>query len=78
MGTAIIKQPKTAILGLEAIRKVATVMEIPDGDFIGIRYMMFLSHSYDHKVVNGALRVQFIKRAKKDYLEAFDENREFE
>ncbi|WP_378177020.1 dihydrolipoamide acetyltransferase family protein [Aquimarina sp. SS2-1] len=76
MGTPIINQPQVAILALGAIRKVPAVIETPDGDFIGIRYKMFLSHSYDHRVVNGALGGQFVQRVK-DYLEAFDPNREF-
>ncbi len=76
MGTPIINQPQVAILALGAIRKVPAVIETPDGDFIGIRYKMFLSHSYDHRVVNGALGGQFVQRVK-DYLEAFDVNREF-
>lgn len=74
-GTPIINQPQVAILALGAIRKVPAVIESPEGDFIGIRYRMFLSHSYDHRVVNGALGGQFVK-AVKDYLEAFDMNRE--
>lgn len=72
MGTPIINQPQCAILALGAIRKVPAVIETPDGDFIGIRYKMFLSHSYDHRVVNGALGGQFIKRVK-EYLENFDD-----
>ncbi len=76
MGTPIINQPQVAILALGAIRKVPAVIETPEGDFIGIRYKMFLSHSYDHRVVNGALGGQFVQRVK-DYLEAFDVNREF-
>lgn len=75
MGTPIINQPQVGILALGAIRKVPAVIETPDGDFIGIRYRMFLSHSYDHRVVNGALGGQFVK-AVKDYLEAWDVNRE--
>ena len=75
MGTPIINQPQVGILALGAIRKVPAVIETPDGDFIGIRYRMFLSHSYDHRVVNGALGGQFVK-AVKDYLEAWDSNRE--
>ncbi|WP_179346034.1 dihydrolipoamide acetyltransferase family protein [Winogradskyella ursingii] len=75
MGTPIINQPQVAILALGAIRKVPAVIETPEGDFIGIRYKMFLSHSYDHRVVNGALGGQFVK-AVKDYLEAWDVNRE--
>ncbi|MHA7943381.1 dihydrolipoamide acetyltransferase family protein [Formosa sp. 3Alg 14/1] len=71
MGTPIINQPQVAILALGAIRKVPAVIETPQGDFIGIRYKMFLSHSYDHRVVNGAQGGLFIK-AVKDYLEAWD------
>ncbi len=76
MGTPIINQPQVAILALGAIRKVPAVIETPDGDFIGIRHKMFLSHSYDHRVVDGALGGQFVRRVA-DYLEQFDENREF-
>ncbi|MEH6535603.1 MAG: dihydrolipoamide acetyltransferase family protein [Psychroserpens sp.] len=75
MGTPIINQPQVGILALGAIRKVPAVVETAEGDFIGIRYRMFLSHSYDHRVVNGALGGQFVK-AVKDYLEAWDSNRE--
>ncbi|GAA4106006.1 dihydrolipoamide acetyltransferase family protein [Aquimarina addita] len=75
MGTPIINQPQVAILALGAIRKVPAVIETPDGDFIGIRYKMFLSHSYDHRVVNGALGGQFVQRVK-EYLEAWDIKRE--
>jgi 2-oxoglutarate dehydrogenase E2 component (dihydrolipoamide succinyltransferase) len=75
MGTPIINQPQVAILALGAIRKVPAVVETPEGDFIGIRYKMFLSHSYDHRVVNGALGGQFVK-AVKEYLEDWDSNRE--
>lgn len=75
MGTPIINQPQVAILALGAIRKVPAVIETPEGDFIGIRYKMFLSHSYDHRVVNGALGGQFVQRVSR-YLEAFDKNRE--
>ncbi len=75
MGTPIINQPQVGILALGAIRKVPAVIETPEGDFIGIRYKMFLSHSYDHRVVNGALGGQFVKRVA-DYLEAWDVNRE--
>lgn len=74
MGTPIINQPQVGILALGAIRKVPAVIETPEGDFIGIRYKMFLSHSYDHRVVNGALGGQFVKQVK-DYLEAWDVNR---
>lgn len=75
MGTPIINQPQVAILALGAIRKVPAVIETPEGDFIGIRHKMFLSHSYDHRVVNGALGGQFIQRIA-HYLEAWDPNKE--
>jgi 2-oxoglutarate dehydrogenase E2 component (dihydrolipoamide succinyltransferase) len=73
MGTPIINQPQVAILALGAIRKVPAVIETPEGDFIGIRHKMFLSHSYDHRVVDGALGGQFVRRVA-DYLESFDIN----
>ena len=76
MGTPIINQPQVAILALGAIRKVAAVIETPQGDSIGIRHKMFLSHSYDHRVVDGALGGMFVKRVA-EYLEQFDINREF-
>ena len=75
MGTPIINQPQVGILALGAIRKVPAVIETSEGDFIGIRYKMFLSHSYDHRVVNGALGGMFVK-AVTDYLEAWDSDRE--
>jgi 2-oxoglutarate dehydrogenase E2 component (dihydrolipoamide succinyltransferase) len=75
MGTPIINQPQVGILALGAIRKVPAVIETDQGDFIGIRYKMFLSHSYDHRVVNGALGGMFVKRVA-DYLEAWDAHRE--
>ncbi len=72
-GTPIINQPEVGILALGAIRKVPAVIETPEGDFIGIRQKMFLTHSYDHRVVDGALGGMFVKRVA-DYLEAFDIN----
>lgn len=75
-GTPIINQPQVAILALGAIRKVPAVIETPEGDFIGIRQKMFLSHSYDHRVVDGALGGSFVKRVA-EYLEAFDVDRDF-
>jgi 2-oxoglutarate dehydrogenase E2 component (dihydrolipoamide succinyltransferase) len=75
-GTPIINQPQVGILALGAIRKEPSVIETPEGDFIGIRHKMFLSHSYDHRVVNGALGGMFVKFVA-DYLEAWDINREF-
>lgn len=74
-GTPIINQPQVGILALGAIRKVPAVIETPEGDFIGIRQKMFLSHSYDHRVVDGALGGSFVKRVA-EYLEAFDPNTE--
>ena len=76
MGTPIINQPQVAILALGAIRKVPAVIETIDGDFIGIRQKMFVSHSYDHRVVNGALGGMFIKTLK-ETLEAWDMNQDF-
>ena len=75
-GTPIINQPQVGILALGAIRKVPAVIETPEGDFIGIRQKMFLSHSYDHRVVDGALGGSFVKRVA-EYLEAFDIDRNF-
>ncbi|MGO4919781.1 dihydrolipoamide acetyltransferase family protein [Maribacter spongiicola] len=74
-GTPIINQPQVGILALGAIRKIPSVIETPEGDFIGIRSKMYLSHSYDHRVVNGALGSMFAK-AVADYLEGWDVNRE--
>lgn len=75
-GTPIINQPQVGILALGAIRKVPAVIETPEGDFIGIRQKMFLSHSYDHRVVDGALGGSFVKRVA-EYLEAFDLDSDF-
>ncbi|PQJ31973.1 diapophytoene dehydrogenase [Nonlabens arenilitoris] len=75
LGTPIINQPQVGILALGAIRKVPAVVETPQGDFIGIRMKMFLSHSYDHRVVNGALGGQFVQRVAQ-LLEGFDDKRE--
>jgi 2-oxoglutarate dehydrogenase E2 component (dihydrolipoamide succinyltransferase) len=74
MGTPIIVQPQVAIMAFGAIVKKPAVIETPQGDFIGIRQLMFLSHSYDHRVVDGALGGQFIRRVA-DYLEQFDTTR---
>lgn len=76
MGTPIINQPQVAIMAVGAIRKMPSVIETPEGDMIAIRHKMFLSHSYDHRVVDGSLGGQFVRRVA-DYLEAFDINREF-
>ena len=75
MGTPIINQPQVAIMAVGAIRKVPAVIETPQGDAIAIRHKMYLSHSYDHRVVDGALGGQFVRRVA-DYLEEFDLNRE--
>lgn len=74
MGTPIINQPQVAIMAVGAIRKKPAVIETSEGDFIGIRHMMFLSHSYDHRVVDGALGGMFVRRFA-DYLEQWDVNR---
>lgn len=74
MGTPIIMQPQVGILALGAIVKKPSVIETPQGDLIGIRHKMFLSHSYDHRVVDGALGGMFVRRVA-DYLEKFDPNR---
>ena len=75
MGTPIINQPQVGILAFGAIRKMPSVIETEEGDYIGIRKKMIISHSYDHRVVNGALGSKFIK-AVKDYLENWNSNRE--
>ena len=72
MGTPIIMQPQAAILALGAIQKKPAVLETPGGDVITIRHRMFLSHSYDHRVIDGALGGSFVRRVA-DYLENFEE-----
>jgi len=74
MGTPIINQPQVAILAVGAIRKKPAVIETKEGDMIAIRHMMFLSLSYDHRVVDGALGGSFVRRVA-DYLEQWDPNR---
>ncbi|MEO6285190.1 MAG: dihydrolipoamide acetyltransferase family protein [Dyadobacter sp.] len=74
MGTPIIVQPQVAIMAFGAIKKKPAVIEAPQGDLIGIRSMMFISHSYDHRVVDGSLGGLFLKRVN-DYLENFDVHR---
>ncbi|MBI2967159.1 MAG: 2-oxo acid dehydrogenase subunit E2 [Bacteroidetes bacterium] len=71
MGTPIISQPQAAILATGVIRKKPAVIETPSGDTIGIRHMMFLSLSYDHRIIDGALGGSFVRRVA-DYLEKFD------
>jgi len=75
MGTPIIFQPQAAILAAGAIRKKPGVVETPYGDLIAIRHYMFLSLSYDHRVVDGSLGGSFLRKVA-DYLEAFDPDRE--
>lgn len=74
-GTPIINQPEVGILAIGAIQKVPAVVQTPEGDTIAIRYKLILSHSYDHRVVNGALGGMFVQRVAK-YLENWDMNRE--
>jgi 2-oxoglutarate dehydrogenase E2 component (dihydrolipoamide succinyltransferase) len=74
MGTPIIMQPQVAIIALGAVQKKPSVIETPYGDAIAIRHKMFLSHSYDHRVVDGALGGMVVRRVA-DYLEKFDTNR---
>lgn len=76
MGTPIINQPQVAILAVGVIKKKPAVIETPSGDLIGIRHFMYLSHSYDHRVVDGSLGGQFVRRVA-DYLEQWDTKREF-
>ncbi len=75
LGTPIINQPQVAIMAMGAIRKMPAVLETDEGDVIAIRHKMYLSHSYDHRVVDGALGGMFVKRVA-EYLEAWDINRE--
>lgn len=74
MGTPIIMQPQVAILALGAIQKKPAILETPTGDVIAIRHKMFLSHSYDHRVVDGSLGGMFVRRVA-DYLEQFEVDR---
>jgi len=75
MGTPIINQPQVAIMACGVIKKKPVVLETTEGDVIAIRHMMFLSLSYDHRVVDGALGGQFVSKVK-DYLEQFDTTQE--
>ena len=74
MGTPILVQPQVGIIALGAIRKKPAVIETEQGDTLGIRHMMFISHSYDHRIVDGALGGSFAKKVS-DYLEGFDSDR---
>jgi 2-oxoglutarate dehydrogenase E2 component (dihydrolipoamide succinyltransferase) len=76
MGTPIINQPQVAIMAVGAIKKKPAVIETPEGDLIGVRHFMYLSHSYDHRVVDGSLGGKFVRRVA-DYLEQWDTTREF-
>ncbi len=76
LGTPIINQPQVAIMATGAIRKKPAVLETPTGDVIAVRHMMFLSHSYDHRVVDGALGGRFVRRVA-DILEAWSVDQEF-
>lgn len=75
LGTPIINQPQVAIMAIGSIEKKPAVVSTPDGDMIGIRHKMYLSHSYDHRVVDGALGGMFVKRVS-DYLEGFDKDQQ--
>ena len=76
MGTPIINQPQVGILAIGAIRKMPAVIETPDGDFIGVRRKVILSHSYDHRIINGATGGLFVKRVA-EYLENWNETLTF-
>ncbi|MEO8760017.1 MAG: 2-oxo acid dehydrogenase subunit E2, partial [Bacteroidia bacterium] len=76
MGTPIINQPQVAIMATGTIKKKPAVLETPQGDVIAIRHMMFLSLSYDHRVVDGSLGGSFLRRVA-DYMENFDINRPY-
>jgi 2-oxoglutarate dehydrogenase E2 component (dihydrolipoamide succinyltransferase) len=75
LGTPIIPQPQVAIMAVGAITKKPVVLEMPEGDVIAVRHMMYLSHTYDHRVVDGALGGMFVKRVA-EYLEDFDDQQE--
>jgi 2-oxoglutarate dehydrogenase E2 component (dihydrolipoamide succinyltransferase) len=76
MGTPIINQPQVAIMAVGAIKKRPVVIETPQGDTIGIRHMMYISLSYDHRIIDGALGSTFLNAVSKE-LENFDSNRSF-
>ncbi len=71
MGTPIINQPQVGIIAIGVIRKLPSVIETPNGDFIGIRKKLILSHSYDHRIINGSVGSSFVKRVG-EYLEKWD------
>ena len=75
MGTPVINQPQVAILAVGAIKKRPMVLETPQGDVIGIRHMMYMSMSYDHRVVDGMMGGSFLNRVAQ-LLEGFDPNRD--
>lgn len=77
MGTPIIMQPQVAIMAFGAIKKKPAVVETPCGDFVGIKHLMFISHSYDHRVVDGSLGGMFLKQVS-DNLENFDTQLSFD
>jgi 2-oxoglutarate dehydrogenase E2 component (dihydrolipoamide succinyltransferase) len=76
MGTPIINQPQVAILAVGAIKKRPVVVETPEGDTIGIRHMMYLSLSYDHRIVDGSIGASFLTAVAKEF-EKWDANREW-
>jgi 2-oxoglutarate dehydrogenase E2 component (dihydrolipoamide succinyltransferase) len=76
MGTPIINQPQVAIMAVGVIKKKPAVIETAQGDLIGVRHFMYLSHSYDHRIIDGSLGGQFVRRVA-DYLEQWDINREY-
>ena len=74
MGTQIINQPQVGIMAVGVIKKKPAVIETPEGDLIGVRHFMYLSHSYDHRIIDGSLGGKFVRRVA-DYLEQWDVNR---
>jgi 2-oxoglutarate dehydrogenase E2 component (dihydrolipoamide succinyltransferase) len=74
MGTPIINQPQVAVLGIGIVEKKPAVIETPEGDMIAIRHKMYLSLTYDHRIIDGALGGAYLRKLA-DYLEAFDSNR---
>jgi 2-oxoglutarate dehydrogenase E2 component (dihydrolipoamide succinyltransferase) len=76
MGTPIIPQPQVAILALGAIKKRPVVIETPSGDAILVRHMMYLSMSYDHRIVDGAMGSSFLSAVAKAF-EQWDQNRQW-